>query len=71
VHQTPLNPKQMLKDVMQFDKLGLERVSGCPIGLIHLKFGVFLRWSLVQVMQVYEVAWGKYLGMGACDNREM
>jgi hypothetical protein len=64
VHQTPLNSKQMLKDVMQFDKLVLERVSGCAIGLTCFKFGVFPRWNLVQVMQVYEVAWGKYLGMG-------
>jgi hypothetical protein len=64
VHQTPLNPKQILKDVMQFDKSGLERVSGCPIGQTFLKFGVFPQWILVQVMQVYEVAWGKYLGMG-------
>jgi hypothetical protein len=47
VHQTPLNPKQMLKDVMQFDKLGLERVLGHPIELTSLKFGVFPRWSLV------------------------
>jgi hypothetical protein len=52
--------------------LGIHRPSmgfkpsclGCPIGPISLKFGVFPRWSLVQVMQVYEVAWGKYLGMG-------
>jgi hypothetical protein len=64
VHQTPLNPKQMLKDIIQFDKLGLERVLGCPIGLTSLKFGVFPMWSLVQVMEVYEVAWDKYLGMG-------
>jgi hypothetical protein len=39
----PPLPKQMLKDVMQFKNLGLERVSGCPIGLILLKFGVFPR----------------------------
>jgi hypothetical protein len=37
----PLLPRQMLKDVMQFNKPILERVSGCPIGLILLKFGVF------------------------------
>ena len=40
----------MLKDVMQFDKLGLEKVSVCPIRLTSLKFGVFTRWNLVQVM---------------------
>ena len=50
MHQTPLNPKQMPKDVMQFDKSGLETVSRCPIGLTSLKFGVFPKWSLVQVM---------------------
>jgi hypothetical protein len=37
----PPLPRQMLKDVMQFNKSGLEKVSGCPIGLILLKFGVF------------------------------
>jgi hypothetical protein len=59
----PLTPN-MHKDIMQFDNLGLERVLGFPIGITSLKFGVFPRWSVVQVMQVYEVEWGKYLGMG-------
>ena len=40
----------MLKDIMQFNKLGLEKVSGCPIGLTSLKFGMFARGDLVQVM---------------------
>jgi hypothetical protein len=37
----PPLPRQMLKDVMQFNKSGLERVSGCPIGIILLNFWVF------------------------------
>jgi hypothetical protein len=40
---------------MQFDKLGLEKVSWCPIGLASLKFGVFPRWNLVQVMRWHGV----------------
>jgi hypothetical protein len=36
-------PRQMLKDVMQFNNSGLESVSRCPIRLILLKFRVFPR----------------------------
>jgi hypothetical protein len=36
-----------VKDVMLFDKLGLEKVLGRHIGLTSLKFGVFPRWDLV------------------------
>jgi hypothetical protein len=39
----PPLPRQILKDVMQFNNSGLEKVLGCPIGLILLKFGVFPR----------------------------
>jgi hypothetical protein len=34
-------PRQVLRDVMLFYKLGLERVSGRPIGLILLRCGMF------------------------------
>jgi hypothetical protein len=37
---TPL-PRQMLKNIMHFNKSGLEKVLGCPIGIILLKFEVF------------------------------
>jgi hypothetical protein len=37
----PPSPRQMLKDVIHFNKSGLGKVSECPIGLILLKFGVF------------------------------
>jgi len=40
----PPLPGQMLKHIMQFNKPGLKRVSGCPIGPILLKFGMFPRW---------------------------
>jgi hypothetical protein len=40
----------MLKDIMQFDKLGLEKVLGCPIGITSLKFGVFHRWDLIHTV---------------------
>jgi hypothetical protein len=55
VHQTPLTPNKCSKTLCNLTSLGLERVSRCPIGLIPLKSGVFPRWILVQVMQVYEV----------------
>jgi hypothetical protein len=38
----PPLPRQMLKDVMQFNKSGLERVSECPIGIISSSLGCFL-----------------------------
>jgi hypothetical protein len=41
-----LNPpllRQIIKDIMQINKPGLERVSRYPIGIILLKFGVFPR----------------------------
>ena len=37
----PPFPRQVLKDVMLFYKLGLERVPGYPIGPILLSCGVF------------------------------
>ena len=40
----------MLKYVMQFENLGLEKVLGRPIGLTSLKFVVFPRQDLVQAM---------------------
>jgi hypothetical protein len=46
----PPSPRHMLKDVMQLDKLGLEKVFENPIGLTSLNFGAFPRWDLIQVM---------------------
>jgi hypothetical protein len=37
----PPFPIQVLKDVMLFYKSGLERVSGRPIGIILLRYGIF------------------------------
>jgi hypothetical protein len=54
----PLTPNKFSKALYNLTSLGLERVLGCPIEIIPLNSGVFPRWSLVQVMQVYEVAWG-------------
>lgn len=60
----PPNPEQMLKDVMQFEKFSFGEGLKVSYWANPLNSGVFPRRSLVQVMQVYEVAWGKPLGMG-------
>jgi hypothetical protein len=40
VHETPF-PRQVLKDVILFYKLGLEGTLGYPIGLVLIGCGIF------------------------------
>jgi hypothetical protein len=61
----PPLPSQMLKDVMQFNKLGLEKVSRCPI------LGCFPGESQSRSCKCVRWRGGKCLGMGCSDNREM
>jgi hypothetical protein len=66
----PPFPRQMLKDVMLFNKPGLERVSGCPIGLILLRCGVFPGEDQSRSCKCMRWCRG-CLGKGCSDNREM
>jgi hypothetical protein len=38
----PLLPSQVLKDIIQICKASLEEVTGCPIGLVSTRNGMFL-----------------------------
>jgi hypothetical protein len=65
-----LFPRQVLKDIMLFDKPGLERVPGHPIGPILLRCGVFP--SEEQSRSCKWMIWcGVCLGKGCSDDREM
>jgi hypothetical protein len=66
----PPLPRKLLKCVMLFNNLGLDRVSGCPIGLILLRCGVFL--VEYQSRSCKCMRWRRgCLGKGCSDNREM
>jgi hypothetical protein len=66
----PPLPRKNLKDVMLFNKPGLERVLECPIGIILLRCGVFL--GEYQYRSCKCMIWCRgYLGKGCNDNREM
>jgi hypothetical protein len=66
----PSFPEQVLKDIMLFNKLGLERLSGCPIGLIILKFRVFPGEDQSRSCKCMRWCRGCF-GKGCRDNMEM
>jgi hypothetical protein len=70
VHQTPLYLDKLLKEVMLFNKPGLERLTGCPIGIILLMWEVFSGED--QSSSCKFMRWCRgCLGKGCSDDREM
>jgi hypothetical protein len=66
----PTFPRKVLKDVMLYNKPGLERVSGCPIGIILLRRGVFPGEDQSRPCKCMILCRG-CLGKGCSDNKEM